>query len=348
MGVNTLDGGSGNDVLDGGAGADIMKGGFGDDGFYVDNAGDQVIEASGQGNDTIYASVSFSLAGTYVESLRLQGSANINATGNSQANSLYGNDGDNVLNGGVGADTMAGGLGNDTYVVDNAGDTVSENAGQGSDLVRSSLTFTLGDFVENLVLTGSTAVNATGNSLNNVITGNNAANIIDAGAGADAMSGLGGNDTYYVDDTGDTVIEAGGGGTDTVFSSVSFTLVGQQIENLTLTGVGNINAAGNSLANALMGNDGDNVINGGFGADSLTGFAGADIFLFGTSSGADTVTDFSAAQNDMININAYTHGTVQAAYIVQVGGDVHINLGGSNVITVAAANIADVSTHMVW
>ena len=98
-----------------------------------------------------------------------------------------------------GADTLRGGGGNDTYVVDNAGDVVTENAGEGTDLVQSSLTYTLGANVENLTLTGAAAINATGNTLDNILTGNTANNVLTGGAGNDTMRGGAGNDTYVVD-----------------------------------------------------------------------------------------------------------------------------------------------------
>ena len=97
--------------------------------------------------------------------------------------------------------------------------------------MQSSVSYTLGANVENLTLTGTANINGTGNALDNVITGNSGNNVLAGGAG---------NDTYIVQNAGDVVTEAANNGTDTVQSSVSYTL-GANVENLTLTGNANIN-----------------------------------------------------------------------------------------------------------
>ncbi|RDI62463.1 CAP domain-containing protein [Microvirga subterranea] len=132
---------------------------------------------------------------------------------------ISGTDGNDVLYGTAGDDAMYGGLGNDTYYVNQAGDKAYESAGQGTDTVISSITYSLyGQVVEHLTLTGSSAINGTGNSLNNTLLGNAAANtlrgedandVLNGNGGRDVLIGGAGNDTFLFDSTteanGDTV-----------------------------------------------------------------------------------------------------------------------------------------------
>ncbi len=293
---NALVGNSGNNTLDGGAGVDTLSGGAGNDTYIVDNSGDVVTEGVGAGTDLVLSSASFVLSAN-VENLTLAGTANINATGNALDNILIGNAGNNILDGGAGNDSMSGGAGNDTYVIDSAGDVVTEAANAGADLVVSSISFVLGANFENLTLTGTANLNATGNSLDNVLTGNAGNNTLDGGAGVDVMSGGAGNDTYIVDDSSDVVNEGVGAGTDLVSSSASFVL-SADVENLTLTGTANINATGNALDNTLVGNSGNNTLEGGVGVDTLSGGAGNDTYIVDNS--GDVVTEGVGAGTDLV------------------------------------------------
>lgn len=203
-----LDGLGGNDILVGSSEADVLLGGLGNDRYHVHNATDQVIELAGQGVDEIYAHVSMTL-GDQVENMVLQGSAAINATGNSLNNNLTGNSGANILDGRFGRDTMAGGGGNDIYVVNDPADVVTEAKASGADTVQSSISYTLGLYMEDLKLTGTGATSGTGNAGNNALSGNTGANVLKGEAGHDRINGGAGNDTIY-----------GGAGNDTLFGAL--------------------------------------------------------------------------------------------------------------------------------
>jgi len=315
-GNDTLYGGAGDDALDGEDGADTMVGGTGDDLYVVDNASDVVTENSGEGTeDRVDSFITYTL-GANVENLSLIGSGNLNGTGNTLDNGIVGNLDNNILDGGTGADSMAGESGNDTYVVDNAGDVVTEYSGEGTDTVQSSISYTLGTYVENLTLTGTGNIDGTGNSGANTITGNSGNNTLDGGAGADAMSGGAGNDIFIVDDAGDTVAENSSEGTDLVQSSVTFTL-GSNVENLTLTGSSSINGTGNILDNIITGNSGANTLSGGGGNDTLDGGTGADSMAGGTGNdifvvdnAGDTVSENSSEGTDLVQSSiTYTLGS---------------------------------------
>jgi Ca2+-binding RTX toxin-like protein len=322
-GRDTIYGGGGNDTLDGGADADTMYGQAGDDTYIVDDTGDRVYESSGGGIDTVFSSVTFTI-GSHVEILTLVGTGDVNATGNSGANQLTGNAGNNTLDGKAGADTMSGGAGDDTYVVDNAGDVVIEQAGEGIDLVRSSLSYALGSHVENLTLTGTRTTNGTGNDLANTITGNSRNNILDGGAGADTLIGGEGNDTYIVDDAGDVVVEAADGGLDTINASVS-TVMGAHVERLTLTGTASINGTGNELDNRIWGNAGNNIIDGGAGADEMAGGFGDDIYF--VDDAGDRVIEFDGQGFDQV-FSTISLGPIAGIERITLVGDGAADLTG--------------------
>lgn len=291
------------------------------------------------GNDTIYG-----LAGNDI------------LGGDGGNDTLYGGDGDDIMDGGMLADNMLGGAGDDIYVVDNAGDIVTEYINQGIDTVQSSISFTLTANVENLTLTGTTAINGTGNELDNVLIGNSAKNkllgnagndTLDGGAGVDTMQGGVGDDTYIVDSARDNVIENLNEGIDSVQSSVSYTLAAN-VENLTLTGIAAINGTGNGLNNLLTGNSavntlsgstgndilqggagndvlkdsgGNNLLDGGAGNDTLTGAGGKELFIGGA--GNDTITTGAGA-----DIIAFNKGDGQDTVVASTGTDNTISLGG--------------------
>ena len=305
------------------------------------------------GIDTINSSVSYSLP-TYVENLTLSGSFSINGTGNQFNNLIIGNSAANILDGGLGADAMTGGDGNDVYFVDNIGDTISETNADavtgGIDKVGAYISYTLGANVEQLVLKGTSAINGTGNSLNNTLIGNSAANILDGGTGADAMIGGDGDDTYVIDVATD-IIQADTSGNDTVivkYTTGTYTLA-SDLENITLFGSSNINGTGNALSNIIIGNAGNNLLLGGAGNDIIDGGLGVDILNGGDGDDTyviDVTTDViqaDASGNDTVVVK-YTTGTYTLASDLEnitLFGSFNINGTGNALNNIINGNAVD-------
>jgi serralysin len=314
--------------------------------------------------------------------------------GNGGNDTIKGNGGNDTLDGGAGIDNLQGGTGNDTYWVD-TGDTVTELADEGLDYVwaRSSFVLAAGSHVEQLGTADwrlTTALNLTGNEFNNTITGNNGVNqlrggggndrlkgldgndMLEGGTGTDTMDGGAGNDTFYVD-TGDTVVEAVGGGLDYVWARNSFVLTaGAEVEILgtvdyRLTDA--LNLTGNEFNNSITGNNGANVITGGGGADNLKGLEGADVFRYvatsdSAGSAVDRILDFvsgtdkidlsaidaiaGTAANDAFTFigNAAFSGVAGQLRAQTVGGQTHI-FGDTNGDSIADLHIIVANTTTV-
>ncbi|NJO78088.1 MAG: calcium-binding protein [Cyanobacteria bacterium RM1_2_2] len=321
---NILTGNAGDNILDGKAGKDTLIGGLGNDTYIID-AGDIIVEKENEGIDTVNASISYTLSG-HVENLTLTGTANIDATGNALDNTLTGNSGNNILDGGIGTDQLIGGLGNDTYVISDTSDTIVEASNAGLDTVNAAISYTLGDNLENLTLTGIENLSGTGNTLDNTIKGNAGSNILNGKEGNDTLIGGLGNDIYIVNDAGDQVIEGVNEGIDIIAASVSYTL-SDNVEHLGLTGTENLNATGNALDNILLGNAGVNTLDGGAGndiligakgRDTLKGGTGADKFVFtAPTDRVDRILDFSQQDQDKILLVSSGFSKLKAGSVKQ-------------------------------
>jgi Ca2+-binding RTX toxin-like protein len=350
-GNDFINGGDGGDEIDGGEGIDTLSYEGSAEGVDVwlihniatggDAAGDQVdnvenLIGSAYGDTLAGDDGDNAINGLAGENHLYGYGGNDALWGGEERDSLDGGEGFDVLkgfggtdflDGGDEADTMWGGTGDDIYSVDNAGDVVTEFAGEGSDTVWASIDYTLGDQVENLTLFNIGGFNGTGNDLDNVIVGNEYTNLLNGGGGVDTIAGNGGDDIIdgganadtvlggqgfdivIVDDPGDVVIEYAGEGLDMVQTSVDYALTsGSEVEVLYAdqTTTAAINLVGNEFDNFLTGNDGVNILAGGLGLDTLRGKGGGDAFLWSSlaESGLynpDVVADFNRAEGDLLH-----------------------------------------------
>jgi Ca2+-binding RTX toxin-like protein len=273
---NLLTANAGNDTLTAGSGVATMNGGSGNDVFVVNNASDVVQNTYSTASDTIQSSVTYTLP-TNVNSLLLTGTAAVKGTANNGTDTLSSNSG---------VDTLVGGTGNDTFVVNNASDAVQDTSTTASNTIQASVTYTLPTDVNNLVLTGTGALTGTGNSGNDLLTANSGADTLVAGAGADTLvSGSGvdslvggaGTDLFEVNNTSD-VVNVSAAGNDSIQSSVSYTLP-TNVQYLMLTGTSALTGTGGSQTSLVVGNSGNDTLNGGSGIAVLEGgrTAGQDV-----------------------------------------------------------------------
>src|SRR5882724_8266812 len=326
---NSLTGNSGDNTLDGKTGADTMAGGAGNDTYLVDSLADQIVEGSGGGSDETRSTVALTAATAFVENYTFLGTTAVNFSGNS---------GDDTLIGGAGADSLTGGAGNDTFVIDSATDKISETGSDTGDTVQATIAIDLNLVafagIENVRLTGTAAINATGSGVANHLIGNDGANVLDGRGGVDTLEGGKGNDTYLVDNSADSVIEVAGGGTDTVKSTVAYTLADPFVENLTLlAGAGAIGGTGNDLANVITGNESVNLLDGGAGNDTLVGGLGDDTYL--VNAAGDVITEAASAGIDTAQSTAasYTLATNVENLVLLAGAATGNGNSAANVIT---------------
>ncbi|OAM53242.1 hypothetical protein A7981_07560 [Methylovorus sp. MM2] len=283
-----------------------------------------------------------------------------------------------TLDGGTGDDSLVGGKGDDTYIIDSALDILLENPNQGTDTIVlannlgfSSISFSAFKNFENFDIstTGTVAFDVEGNASANIITGNNGdnalygltgndtlnggagADTLEGGAGADSMAGGTGNDLYIVDNVND-VISDSGGDSDEVSASISFSLANlPDIEHLSLTGKAALSATGNAKNNQLFGNDGNNLIDGAVGADSMYGGKGDDIYIWDSlgdqmyenaNEGNDTfrlVGDFgtTGVQTLTVSINA----NIENIDASRTTGEFYYNLTGNASANLIIGNLLD-------
>lgn len=313
---NVLNGGAGNDKLIAGSGSDIFDGGDGIDVVSYERAAAGVVADLAAGG-----AVGDARGDTYAKVENLRGSSfNDTLYGNAGNNHVAGAGGNDVITGGGGADTLDGGAGDDTYFLD-GGDTVIEAAGGGHDTIMTSANFNLNDApaVENVVATGGAALTFVGNDLSNTLTGNTGADRLEGGGGddvlngsvgADAMLGGLGNDTYYVDNVGDQVVEtSAGAGRDRILTEVSYSL-GSFVDDLFGVGSGSLVLKGNTSANTIAGSAGWDKLYGNLGKDVLSGGAGKDTFVFNTKVdkqklNVDKITDYNVRDDTVWLDNKY-------------------------------------------
>jgi Ca2+-binding RTX toxin-like protein len=193
--ANVITANDGNDTLIAGTGVAILIGGAGDDTYVINNPDDVIIEAPNQGNNTVISSVSYALPEN-VQHLTLTGTGDLTGTGNDLANVITANDGNDTLIAGTGVATLVGGAGNDTYVINNVNDVIIEAQNHGAASVVSSVSYALTDDMQNLTLTGSDNLSATGNAYANVLTANDGNDTLDGGGGSDTLIGGIGLDTF--------------------------------------------------------------------------------------------------------------------------------------------------------
>ncbi|AWK89472.1 beta strand repeat-containing protein [Azospirillum thermophilum] len=297
---NVITSGSGNDTLDGGGGIDTLSGGAGDDVYYVDDVADVVFEQVNSGFDEVRARVANYSLSNNLEQLTFIGSGAFNGTGNSLANVITGGDGNDTLTGGSGNDTLLGAGGSDNLI-----------GGDGNDVLLG------GD----------------GNDMLDGGTGNDS---LDGGTGGDSFDGGAGDDIYVVDNVNDIVNEVGGGGNDTVRTSLDSYKLTPWVETLIYTGGSAFTGTGNDLANRLEGRDGNDTLDGREGSDTLVGGAGDDVYIVDSS--ADTIIEMANGGNDTVrtSLSSYTLGeTSNLENLAFIGSGAFTGTGNSlaNAIT---------------
>ena len=346
-GDNVIIGRGGNDTIDGGAGVDTVSYASATSGVTValntSYYGGTATSGNGaEGSDSL-DDIEVIIGSAYGDRIS---DGNYSRGLNNLFNGGRGND---LLQGGFGSDTLIGGAGNDTMdgganysssyididVVDysGAGSAISGNIA-GTISGSTTGTDTLSNF-EWIIgtnygdsLTGSAADETfEGGGGNDTLRGGGGADVLIGGAGANRLFGGAGNDTYVVTSAADVLTELAGEGTDLVQSAISFALSNVNLENLTLTGLGNINGSGNATANVITGNSGNNLLRGYGGADTITGGDGDDNILGGN--GADSLDGGNGT--DRLNFSDLTAGV--SGTLASYGSAVFTSASGNDTVS---------------
>ena len=307
-----IDGGAGTDTLEASGANSTLVGGAGNETFEVDNTSDVVLAQDEAASNTLYSSVSYTLPEN-VDVMTLTGNANLVAYGNDDfANVITANSGNDTLHAGSGQDTLVsgtgvdmllGGTGNDTFIINNSSDQISFPQWAGNDTIYSSVSYNLPTFINFLTLTGSGNLTATddygygtltGNAGNDTLIGGSGFDTLVAGTGVDTLVTGTGSNTLVINNVADVVEVSAGAGSDTVESSVSFTLQ-QGLDTLQLLGNANVVGGGNGdQQNVITGNAGNDTLIAGSGSDTLVAGTGIDTLIAGSGhdllqgSGGDT------------------------------------------------------------
>jgi Ca2+-binding RTX toxin-like protein len=317
-GADTLSAGNGTDTLvSGTTGADSLVAGTGNDLFIVNFAGDIVTVGATHGTDTIQSSVSYT-ASPNVANFTLTGTAALTGTGSSTAIKITANSGTDTLTAGAGIATLVGGAGNDTFVINSASDVIQDTATTASNILSSSVSYTLPTNVNRLILTGTAALVGTANTANDTLTANTGADTLVSGAGSavDSLVGGTGADLFVVNNASDIVTVGATHGVDTIQSSVSYT-ASANVANLTLIGTAAIAGTGNSLAGTLSANNANDTLTAGSGIDTLVGGTGTDLFIVNSSS--DVVTLATSGTSDTIQSSASYTLPTNVQYLTLTG-----------------------------
>jgi Ca2+-binding RTX toxin-like protein len=354
--ANILGGLGGDDKLAGGIGDDTLVGGGGNDRYYLEDLtyGDGIIlthydatveEADG-GTDTVYVlaidnldtfSDGYTLESN-IENGTITGSRDFGLDGNELGNVLTGNSGANTLNGLDGADTLIGGLGADAMSGGSGVDTASYAAAAAAVKV----------FAGNTSLNTGEAAGDTFDSIEKLVGSAFADTLNIVGGSVTSAAGLGGNDTYYVDNLSDKVVEGAGQGTaDLVATSVSYALsAAAQVETLRTTsngGTAAIDLTGNDFNQTIIGNAGVNTINGGAGADAMFGGLGNDTYFvdLGGAGGDQVVENVGGGIDTVAARTSYTlriGSYVDTLRTTSNGGSTAINLAGNELAQAIVGN----------